>query len=169
MGNENQTQPEFFEGSALIDFLYVDNERVDSLISQLRNGTLRSVTKTIGTSEGSSVSVRGSAGTSRTTSGFLSDLSFPICFHSPLDVPTYSVPILLQGFGITLRQYIVYFSLRSLPWCQQGIHACKESSPCSHQSFHVARPFYKRLIQILIYNCLYFYYSIPCKDTRYCM
>ena len=62
MGNENQTQPEFFEGSALIDFLYVDNERVDSLISQLRNGTLRSVTKTIGTSEGSSVSAQGGIG-----------------------------------------------------------------------------------------------------------
>ncbi len=59
MGKENQTQSEFFENSSLIDFLYVDNERVDSLISQLRNGTLRSVTKTIGTSEGSSISGKG--------------------------------------------------------------------------------------------------------------
>lgn len=56
MGKENETRLELSESSSLIDFLYVDKERVDSLISQLRNGTLRSVTKTIGTSEGSSVS-----------------------------------------------------------------------------------------------------------------
>lgn len=56
MGKENETGFELPESSTLIDFLYVDKERVDSLISQLRNGTLRSVTKTIGASEGSSVS-----------------------------------------------------------------------------------------------------------------
>lgn len=61
MGQETNTQSEFSENSSLIDFLYVDKERVDSLISQLREGTLRSVTKTIGTSEGSSLSVKGSA------------------------------------------------------------------------------------------------------------
>lgn len=59
MGKEKQTRPEFSE-SQLIDFLYIDKSRVDSLISQIRNGTLRSVTKTLGTSEGSSVSVKGS-------------------------------------------------------------------------------------------------------------
>lgn len=56
MGKENETQSGFSETTSLIDFLYVDEARVDSLISQLRNGTLRSVTKTVGTSEGSSVS-----------------------------------------------------------------------------------------------------------------
>ena len=58
MGKEEQTRSEFSE-SQLIDFLYIDKSRVDSLISQIRNGTLRSVTKTIGTSEGSFVSVAG--------------------------------------------------------------------------------------------------------------
>ena len=58
MGKEEQTRSEFSE-SQLIDFLYIDKSRVDSLISQIRNGTLRSVTKTIGTSEGSFVSVEG--------------------------------------------------------------------------------------------------------------
>ena len=58
MGKEEQTRSEFSE-SQLIDFLYIDKSRVDSLISQIRNGTLRSVTKTIGTSEGSSISVEG--------------------------------------------------------------------------------------------------------------
>lgn len=56
MGQENEANTEFPEKSSLIDFLYVDKERTDSLISQLRNGTLRSVTKTIGTSGVSSVS-----------------------------------------------------------------------------------------------------------------
>ena len=56
MGEENKAQSELFESQTLIDFLYIDNERVDSLISQLRQGTLRSVTKTIGASEGSSAS-----------------------------------------------------------------------------------------------------------------
>lgn len=59
MGKEDKTQLELPESSSLIDFLYVDKERVDSLISQLRNGTLRSVTKTIGTSEGSFMSGKG--------------------------------------------------------------------------------------------------------------
>lgn len=58
MGKKEQTRPELSE-SQLIDFLYIDKSRVDSLISQIRSGTLRSVTKTIGTSEGSSVSVNG--------------------------------------------------------------------------------------------------------------
>ncbi len=56
MGKENETQSGLSETTSLIDFLYVDESRVDSLISQLRNGTLRSVTKTVGTSEGSSIS-----------------------------------------------------------------------------------------------------------------
>ena len=58
MGKEEQTRSELSE-SKLIDFLYIDKSRVDSLISQIRNGTLRSVTKTTGTSEGSSVSAEG--------------------------------------------------------------------------------------------------------------
>ncbi|WP_427112958.1 DUF6414 family protein [Megasphaera sueciensis] len=62
MGKEDKTGSELFEDSTLIDFLYVDKERVDSLISQIRNGTLRSVTKTTGTSEGSSISGNGSVG-----------------------------------------------------------------------------------------------------------
>lgn len=56
MGQKDETKPILSESQTLIDFLYIDNERVDSLISQLRQGTLRSVTKTIGASEGSSVS-----------------------------------------------------------------------------------------------------------------
>ena len=49
MGEENKAQSELFESKTLIDFLYIDNERIDSLISQLNHGTLRSVVKTMGT------------------------------------------------------------------------------------------------------------------------
>ena len=56
MGQKDETKPILSESQTLIDFLYIDNERVDSLISQLRQGTLRSVVKTMGTSEGSSAS-----------------------------------------------------------------------------------------------------------------
>lgn len=59
MGKENETQSGLSETTPLIDFLYVDEARVDSLISQLRNGTLRSVTKTVGTSEGSYIAGKG--------------------------------------------------------------------------------------------------------------
>lgn len=62
MGKENKTKLEFSESSSLIDFLYIDKERVDSFISQLKNGTLRSVTKTIGITEGSSMSANGNIG-----------------------------------------------------------------------------------------------------------
>ncbi|MCI5708564.1 DUF6414 family protein [Veillonella caviae] len=44
---ENQTNP------PLIDFLYLDKDRIDSFISQTNNGTLRSVSKTIDTTQGS--------------------------------------------------------------------------------------------------------------------
>lgn len=37
----------------LIDFLYIDEERIDSYMSQIKMGTLRSVSRTVGTSEGS--------------------------------------------------------------------------------------------------------------------
>lgn len=47
-----QTKPE------LVDFLYIDSERVDSFISQLKNGTLRSVSKTNATLQGSSDSAK---------------------------------------------------------------------------------------------------------------
>ena len=40
---------------SLIDFLYVDETRVDSLISQLRDGTPRSVVKMVEDSTGSIV------------------------------------------------------------------------------------------------------------------
>lgn len=59
MGKKDETKFELPKNSSLIDFLYIDKERVDSLISQLRNGTLRSVTKTIGASEGSVLSGKG--------------------------------------------------------------------------------------------------------------
>lgn len=38
----------------LVDFIYLDVPRLDSYISQIQNGTLRSVTKTVGTNQGSS-------------------------------------------------------------------------------------------------------------------
>lgn len=61
MGQENKTGISISEPAKVIDFLYVDKERCDSFISQLRNGTLRSVTKTLGTNEGSSYFAKGSA------------------------------------------------------------------------------------------------------------
>ena len=60
MGTKEAVETNFSDAQDLIDFLYIDKERIDSFISQLRNGTLRSVTKTIGTSEGSSLSTKGS-------------------------------------------------------------------------------------------------------------
>ena len=60
MGTKEAVETNFSDAKILIDFLYIDKERTDSFISQLRNGTLRSVTKTIGTSEGSSLSTKGS-------------------------------------------------------------------------------------------------------------
>lgn len=62
MGTESNTQSSIPETQEIIDFLYVDKERADSFISQIRNGTLRSVTQTVGTSESSSISGKGSAG-----------------------------------------------------------------------------------------------------------
>ena len=50
MGQKDETKPILSESQTLIDFLYIDNERIDSLISQLNHGTLRSVVKTMGTS-----------------------------------------------------------------------------------------------------------------------
>ena len=60
MGTETPKEAHVLDEQELIDFLYVDKERTDSFISQLRSGTLRSVTKTTDTSEGSSLSVKGS-------------------------------------------------------------------------------------------------------------
>ena len=56
MGTKDETESILPNTGTLIDFLYVDKDRVDSLISQQRNGTLRSVVKTTGASEGSSIS-----------------------------------------------------------------------------------------------------------------
>lgn len=61
MGQEIRTKASISESTKIIDFLYVDKERCDSFISQLCNGTLRSVTRTSGTDEGSSYSAKGSA------------------------------------------------------------------------------------------------------------
>ena len=60
MGTETPAEAHVLDEQELIDFLYVDKERTDSFISQLRSGTLRSVTKTTDTSEGSSLSLKGS-------------------------------------------------------------------------------------------------------------
>lgn len=60
MGQKETTAVKNTESSTLVDFLYIDRERLDSLISQTTIGTLRSVTKTNGTSESSLHS--GSAG-----------------------------------------------------------------------------------------------------------
>lgn len=60
MGQENINAAGLSEGSQIIDFLYIDKERADSFISQMRSGTLRSVTKNIGTSEDFSAAAKGS-------------------------------------------------------------------------------------------------------------
>ena len=60
MGQENINTAGIPEATQIIDFLYIDKERADSFISQLRSGTLRSVTKNIGTSEDFSISAKGS-------------------------------------------------------------------------------------------------------------
>lgn len=56
MGKITDTTTQDFEAtqttSNLVDFLYIDIERIDSLISQLQQGTLRSISKTIGTTQG---------------------------------------------------------------------------------------------------------------------
>ena len=54
MGQINTADSGIPKAKTIIDFLYVDKERADSYISQLRQGTLRSVTKTLATDEGSS-------------------------------------------------------------------------------------------------------------------
>lgn len=61
MGQKDKTKSSIPETTQILDFLYIDKERADSFISQLRNGTLRSVTKTTGTSESSSISMKGNA------------------------------------------------------------------------------------------------------------
>ncbi|MCI7329852.1 MAG: hypothetical protein SOZ01_03090 [Selenomonadaceae bacterium] len=61
MGTEEASETQTPDEQSLIDFLYVDKERADSFISQIRNGTLRSVTRTTGTTEDSTFSVKGSA------------------------------------------------------------------------------------------------------------
>lgn len=59
MGQINTADSGIPKAKTIIDFLYVDKERADSYISQLRQGTLRSVTKTLATDEGSSFSAKG--------------------------------------------------------------------------------------------------------------
>ena len=60
MGQENIDAAGISETTQIIDFLYIDKERTDSFISQLRSGTLRSVTKNIGTSKDFTLSAKGS-------------------------------------------------------------------------------------------------------------
>lgn len=54
MEQTETTQNDIPEKKTLIDFLYIDKEKIDSLISQLHEGTLRSVKRTNGTSQSSS-------------------------------------------------------------------------------------------------------------------
>ena len=58
MGQTNDNQQQSSEPiqtkAELVDFLYIDSQRVDSFISQLKNRTLRSVSKTNATLQGSS-------------------------------------------------------------------------------------------------------------------
>lgn len=127
MGKEDKAQLELSESSALIDFLYVDKERVDSLISQLRNGTLRSVTKTIGTSEGSFMSgkgnievVSGKIGSKNKTKEEASEEYDP--YHSQIigllnDLsisPLQSLPSLCSGKLVCIQAPIKIRDLRSI-------------------------------------------------------
>lgn len=58
MGKNNTSKSQSSESiqikPELVDFLYIDTERVDSYISQIKNGTLRSISKTNSTLQGSS-------------------------------------------------------------------------------------------------------------------
>lgn len=127
MGKEDKAQLELSESSSLIDFLYVDKERVDSLISQLRNGTLRSVTKTIGTSEGSFMSgkgnievVSGKIGSKNKTKEEASEEYDP--YHSQIigllnDLsisPLQSLPSLCSGKLVCIQAPIKIRDLRSI-------------------------------------------------------
>lgn len=62
MGQKDTGQTKLLEEKALVDFLYVDKERADSFISQIRNGTLRSVTKTNISSKTTSKTGKGNIG-----------------------------------------------------------------------------------------------------------
>ena len=61
MGEKDEAQSPVSETQTVVDFLYVDKERADSFISQIRSGTLRSVTKTKGVSEATSYDARAGA------------------------------------------------------------------------------------------------------------
>lgn len=52
--NQHQSSESIQTKTELVDFLYIDLQRVDSFVSQLKNGTLRSVSKTNSTLQGSS-------------------------------------------------------------------------------------------------------------------
>lgn len=54
MGNETPAEQRLLETVPILDFLYIDNERIDSFLSQINQGTLRSVTRSQGVSENSS-------------------------------------------------------------------------------------------------------------------
>ena len=56
MGNEKTGEPIISEKEKLIDFLYIDQEKIDSFLSQIQKGALRSVKKTNGVTQGSSIS-----------------------------------------------------------------------------------------------------------------
>ena len=62
MGQKDDSQTKLLEEKTLVDFLYVDKERADSFISQIRNGTLISVTKTNISSEITSKMGKGTIG-----------------------------------------------------------------------------------------------------------
>lgn len=54
MGIETPAEQRLLETVPILDFLYIDNERIDSFLSQINQGTLRSVTRSQGVSENSS-------------------------------------------------------------------------------------------------------------------
>lgn len=56
MGNQASTEFNLSEKTTLIDFLYIDKEKVDSFLSQIQKGALRSVKKTNDITQGSSLS-----------------------------------------------------------------------------------------------------------------
>lgn len=59
MGNQESTEINISEEKGLIDFLYIDKGKVDSFLSQIQKGALRSVKKTNDITRGSSFSGEG--------------------------------------------------------------------------------------------------------------
>lgn len=127
MGKEKASDTQVLSEQSLIDFLYVDKERADSFISQIRNGTLRSATKTTGTSEGSSISAKGSvkvaeASTSHTNMSKAKAAEEYDPYHSQLiqllnDLgvePTDNLPVTCAGKLMLMRSQIKIHDFESI-------------------------------------------------------